>query len=110
VGLFGVVSFLVNRRTHEFGIRLSLGASPQSIRRLVLLRGLRLVSVGLVIGLLGALALTRVLARMIFGLSAATPIVFAGAAVTLSAVALAAMVLPAWRASRIDPAVALRCE
>jgi len=78
--------------------------------RLVLLQGLRLVSVGLIIGLLGALALTRVLSRMIFGLSAATPFVFAGATVMLTAVALAAMVLPAWRAARIDPASALRCE
>jgi putative ABC transport system permease protein len=110
VGLFGVVSFLVYRRTHEFGIRLSLGASPQSITRLVLLRGLRLVFVGLIIGLWGAMALTRVLSSMIFGLSAATPVVFAGAAAMLTAVALAAMVLPAWRAARIDPASALRCE
>jgi len=105
---YGIVAFGVTQRVREFGIRHALGADSGSILSLVLAEGLRTAGVGIVIGLLGALALTRSLQSLLFGVTAHDPLVFAGVAAVLLAVALAACYVPARRATRVDPMVALR--
>ena len=108
IGIYGIVAFGVTQRVREFGIRHALGADSGSILSLVLAEGLRTAGVGIVIGLLGALALTRSLQSLLFGVTAHDPLVFAGVAAVLLAVALAACYVPARRATRVDPMVALR--
>jgi predicted permease len=108
VGIYGVLAFGVAQRGREFGIRQALGADGRSILALVLADGLRTAAAGLACGIAGALALTRLLASMLFGVTARDPAAFAGAAAVLLAVALSACYLPARRATRVDPAVALR--
>lgn len=110
VGIYGVISYGVSRRTHEFGIRMSLGADPGRLRRDVLTQGLRLTVVGLAIGLAGAIAAARVIAGLLYGVEAIDPVTLAAVTVLLAAVALAASLLPATRASRVDPLAALRTE
>ena len=110
VGIYGVLSYSVERRTQEIGVRMAIGATPPDILRLVIGQGGRLTSVGMVLGLAGAFALTRVLQKMLFGVSASDTLTFAGAAVVLGAVAIVASLIPAWRAARIDPVTALRQE
>jgi putative ABC transport system permease protein len=110
VGIFGVISYSVSCRTRELGIRMALGASPGTVRRMVLLEGLRIAASGVAIGLVAALALTRFLKGQLFGIGATDPYTFAGAAIVLPIVALAACYLPARRAMRVDPLVALRYE
>jgi putative ABC transport system permease protein len=110
VGTYGVLSYSVEQRTQEIGVRMALGAQARQVLRMVLGQGARLVAVGLVAGLLGALALRRILAGMLFGVAPTDPTIFASVIVVLSAVSLAACYLPARRATRISPMVALREE
>ena len=110
VGVYGILHFAVAQRTHEFGVRIALGASDATLLRLVLVDGMKLPFIGLTIGLVAAFGLTRVMEHLLFGVKATDPITFAGVAALLVAVALVACWLPARRATRIDPIVALRHE
>jgi len=110
VGIYGVLASHVAHRRHEFGVRLALGAQPADILRLVLRQGLRLTFIGLAAGLAGALAATRLVASLLFGVSPHDPLTFAGVASLLLGVALASCWIPARRATKVDPMVALRYE
>ena len=110
VGIYGVLAYLVNLRRHEFGVRLALGAQPNSLLRLVLGQGLGLAAAGVAAGLAGALLLTRVLENLLFAVSARDPITFVGVAMLLLFAALIACYVPARRAARADPMSALRSE
>jgi ABC-type antimicrobial peptide transport system permease subunit len=110
VGIFGVISYSVAQRTQELGIRRALGADSLSVMRLVLTQGLSLAAIGLLIGLAGAFAVTRLLESLLYGVTATDPLTFAAVAGTLTVVALLASYIPARRASSIDPMVALRYE
>jgi putative ABC transport system permease protein len=109
-GLYGVMAYLVSGRTREFGIRVALGANGGDVLRLVLGEGLMLVGVGMLLGLLASAALTRVLQSMLYGVSATDPTTFAGVALLLAVVTLVACYIPARRATKIDPMIALRYE
>jgi predicted permease len=109
-GIVGVVSYSVSCRTQEFGIRIALGASPGAIRTMVLRESLRLAVAGLAVGIIAALALAQFLKSQLYGVGATDPLTFAATAVLLLAVALAACYVPARRATRVDPIVALRYE
>ncbi|MGA7314507.1 MAG: FtsX-like permease family protein [Silvibacterium sp.] len=110
VGLYGVVAFFVTHRTQEIGIRMAIGAQRSDVLRLVLGEGTRLAAFGVVIGIVVSFAITRLLSSLLFGISATDPFTFAGVAVLLSLVALAAAYIPARRAMRVDPVTALRYE
>jgi len=110
VGVHGVLSFGVARRTREIGLRMALGAQPRGVLGLIVEEGLALAAVGLAAGLLGALALTRLLSSQLFGVTPTDPATFVGVALFLAAVTLMASYLPARRATKVDPAVALRTE
>ena len=110
VGLYGLMSHAVLRRTGEIGLRMALGAHPMSVLRMVLGESLTLVCLGILAGTAGAYAAARVVSTMLFGLSATDPLTYAVVAVALAAIALFAALMPARRASRIDPNVALRLE
>jgi putative ABC transport system permease protein len=110
VGLYGVMAHAVAQRTHEIGVRVALGASSRDVLRLIMRQGVRLVLVGLVIGVPAALALASVLRGALYGVSTRDPITFLGIPILLASVALVASYVPARRATRVDPAEALRSE
>lgn len=110
IGLYGVISYLVGQRTQELGIRLALGAQRGQVLQLILGHGLKMAIGGVILGLAAAFALTRLLENMLYGVSATDPLTFTAIALLLTLVALLACLIPAWRATRVDPLVALRYE
>jgi predicted permease len=110
MGIYGVISYLVGQRTHEIGVRIALGAKQSDVLAMVLQEGLKMIVLGVFIGFLVSLALTRLIAKLLFGVSATDPLTFAGVGLILALVALAACYLPARRAMKVDPTVALRYQ
>jgi ABC-type antimicrobial peptide transport system permease subunit len=110
VGLYAVINYSVRRRTREIGIRLALGAQSRAVGGAILRQGMRLVGVGLAVGLAAAFALSRFTASLLYGIVPTDPVTFIGVPVILVAASLAALILPARRAARIEPLVALREE
>ena len=110
VGIYGVMSYAVGRRTHELGVRMALGASRQTVLSLVLRQGMTLAASGAIVGLAGALVLTRFMAGLLFGVRPTDPWTLGAVALLLGGIALAACCVPAVRAAKVDPMVALRYQ
>jgi putative ABC transport system permease protein len=110
VGIYGVMSYAVTQRTHEIGIRMAVGAQPRDVFRMILGQGMMLTIIGMVAGLLGAFALTRLMATMLFSVKPTDPLTFGGVALLLLAIALIACYIPGRRATKVDPVNSLRYE
>src|SRR5262249_52911116 len=110
IGLYALLSYEVERRTREVGIRMALGARRGQVLRMVVAQGLGLTAAGVALGIAAAVAATRYLQSLLYGIAPTDPLVLAGVSLLLVAVALLACWLPARRATRVDPMVALRCE
>jgi putative ABC transport system permease protein len=110
IGLYGVLAFVVSQRRREIGVRIALGATARDVIADVLGQGLRLAALGMAIGLVLALAVTRLMSSLLFGITPTDVATFAGSALLLAIIAVAASLVPALRASRVDPLVALRDE
>jgi putative ABC transport system permease protein len=110
VGIYGIVAYSVSQRTHEIGVRLALGAQRRDVLAMVVSEGMTMTAIGTVAGIGAALALTRVMSSLLFGIGAADPITFTAIPIALLLVALAACYLPARRATRVEPVTALRQE
>jgi putative ABC transport system permease protein len=108
IGIFGVISIMVSQRRSEIGVRVALGAAPDSILRMVIGNAFRLIGLGLVIGLVSAFALTRVVESLLYNVARTDALTFIGSSIVLLLAGLAASALPAWSAARVDPLVALR--
>jgi putative ABC transport system permease protein len=110
IGIYSVLSYSVRRRVQEIGVRLALGASLSDVLRMIVFEGMRPTLLGVTVGTVGALALARVMASLIYGVKPTDAITFLSVAVVLSVVALVASIIPAYRAAKVDPMVALRYE
>jgi len=110
VGLYGVLSYSITERRREIGVRMALGAQTSDVLKLVTAQGMRLALIGVVLGLLGSFALTRMMKSLLFGVGATDPVTFAVVALLLGVVGFVACYIPARRATKVDPLIALRCE
>ena len=110
IGLYGIAAYTVVARTREIGIHMALGARPDDVYRMVIGQGMRLALTGVMVGLASAFVASRVLTSLLFGINGADSLVYAGVSLLMVLVALAACYLPARRAARVDPMIALRCE
>ena len=110
VGIYGVISYVVSQRTREIGVRMAIGAESGDVSRMVMKQALRLATGGVLVGLVGAVGLTRLMSSLLFGVNPMDPLTFGSVALGLSAVAMLASYLPARRAAKVDPVVALRSE
>lgn len=110
LGVYGVMAYTASQRMREFGLRIALGARSGDVMRMVVRQGMRLALIGLLIGLAGALALTRLMTSALYGVSATDVVTFAGVRLLLGSVVFTACYLPARRAAKVDPITALRCE
>jgi ABC-type antimicrobial peptide transport system permease subunit len=110
IGIYGVLAYSVNQRTREIGLRMALGAPRGQVLQLIVWEGMMVGAMGIGAGLVGALALSRVLASIVFDVPVRDPLTYVAVATALSVVALAACIIPARKASRVDPMIALRCD
>jgi len=110
LGLYGMLTFYVGQRTREIGVRMALGAASRELLAMVIQRGMKLVLIGLALGIVGSWMAARLLVHLLFGVPATDPVTLLGSAVVFAAVGFLACLLPAWRATRIDPVISLAVE